>query len=448
MQQPSTRGAAARRGLLILGAGALGALAIGAGWQAAGPAAALGESAAPGPEAWPGALPADPVPAWSLVAWQAIAAEGGHQDPLAASRLLAMLHLAMHDAVNAAAPRFAVHALERRDPGADPAMAAAAAAHGVLLAAFPAQRDALGREFAKTGMEAGRGAASTRGEALGAAAAEAILAARAQDGAARRMRYGTLTHLGAYRFTPGVEALLAPHWGRVRPFALAAPDQFRAPPPPPVESAAYARDLEEVRRIGGRLAAERSPAQTRIAHFWQECPTIGWNRIARLAARAHGLDMWEGARLFALLNMALADAAIAAWDSKLHHDSWRPVTAIRLADVDFNAGTTGDPGWEPLLPTPPMQGHPSAQAALGAAAAAVLAGLFGDGMRFALASGTALAEEPVRRFPGFRAAAQEAAESRILAGLQFRFAAMAGLELGGQVGRRVLASQLRPLGGS
>ncbi|WP_237216502.1 vanadium-dependent haloperoxidase, partial [Falsiroseomonas oryziterrae] len=320
------------------------------------------------------------------------------------------------------------------------------AAHDVLAALYPTQAAALAPELAKAMLEAGRGAEVERGRVLGALAAHAILTDRAGDGAEREAVYVPSGHVGAYRHTPGFDFLFAPHWAGLRPFALRTPSQFRAAPPPRVESAAYARAFEEVKQLGGRLGARRTDDQTHLAHFWYEFSDIGWNRVARVVTRERGLDLHDGLRLFALVNMALADAYVAGWDSKLHHDAWRPVTAIRMASEDFNPATVADPTWEPLLPTPPIQDHPSTHSALGAAAAAVMAGLLGDATPFALTSTTALPANPVRRFPGFAAAAAENADSRVMAGLHFRFAVVDGLDLGERIGRWTLANHLRPVG--
>lgn len=156
-------------------------------------------------------------------------------------------------------------------------------------------------------------------------------------------------------------------------------------------------------------------------------------------ARDHKQDLWERARVFALLNAALADAYVAGWDSKLHHNFWRPVTAIRQAGEDDNPATIADPAWNSLLPTPPIKDHPSTHSALGAAAA-VLAQGFGIAFRFA--SSSASPENPSRQFASFSAAARENADSRVRAGLHFRFATVQGLALGTQVGRCTVANLL------
>jgi hypothetical protein len=440
MSQDETKTFGRRAGLTALAAALAGGAAGIAGWRLAASPAAASQSA--GPAAMQSG---DLVAGWSLAAYQALRAKDGYRDPLAASRILAMMHLAMHDAANAAAPRFATWLPVSIGQGGDPAVAAAVAAHDVLRAFCPDQGAALAFELDKTLLEAGPGEAVARGRVLGTTVAAMMLTTRSGDGADRTERYAPMSHVGAYRYTPGFDMVFAPHWRTVRPFGLRAPAQFRVVAPPSPESAAYARAFAEVKRLGAKSSTARSAEQTAIAHFWYEFSDIGWNRVARVVARDRGLDLWDAARLFALVNMALADAYIAGWDSKMQHDFWRPVTAIRMAADDFNTATEADPAWEPLLPTPPVQDHPSTHSALGAAAAAVMAGLLGDGTRFAMTSTTALAEDPIRRFDGFSAAARENAESRVLAGLHFRFACESGLELGRRVGRHALANHLRPL---
>jgi hypothetical protein len=225
---------------------------------------------------------------------------------------------------------------------------------------------------------------------------------------------------------------------------MPSPDLFRVAPPPSLASAAYAADFDEVKATGGKAAhGQRSAGQTQYAAYWYEFSDIGWNRIARNVARDQPQDLWQRARTFALLNAVMADAYIAGWDSKMHYDLWRPVTAIRQAAHDGNPDTHADAQWEPLLPTPPIQDYPSTHSALGAAAAVVLAHAFGsDRVPFTMASPSALAEAPERSFESFSAAARENADSRVRAGLHFRFATTAGLELGERIGQQAIESLL------
>lgn len=389
---------------------------------------------------------------WNLAALQIIRAADGYRNPLLASRAMAMMHLAMHDAANTAQPRYRRYAAASPAtpaPGAsaaDATVAASAAAHDVLAALYPqAPAVALGKaELEKTLLEAGVGAEVAAGIAVGKAAAAAVLARRANDGSQGQEPYVEGTQPGRYRFTPPFDFALMPHWRRVTPFALRSASQFRTAAAPGLASGRYTRDFDEVKRVGAKAAgAARSTDETHYAAFWYEFSDIGWNRVARAASARVKQDLWDRARSFALLNVAMADAYIAGWDSKFAHDFWRPVTAIRLAGEDGNPHTAPDAAFESLLPTPPVPDMPSTHSALGMAAATVLAQTFGrDRVRFSFASSTALPDGAVRRFESFSQAAQENADSRVKAGLHFRFAVEAGLQLGRQIGQHVVHTAL------
>ena len=383
---------------------------------------------------------------WNATAYQVIKASDGYADPMNASRALAMMHLAMHDAINAAKPRYASYSNVERDAGADPAVAAVSAAHDVLAALYPKQSTLLTAALDKSLVDAGTGDAATRGAALGKRAAAAVLRKRADDGSATAMPYHEGSKPGEYRFTPGFNFVALPQWRAVQPFALKSVDQFRSAPPPSLASAQYTADFNEVKAVGGKSASKRTPDETNYAAFWYEFSDIGWNRVARVVARDHAQDLWQRARTFALLNAALADSYIAGWDSKFHYNLWRPVTAIRLADADGNPQTAPDAGFEPLLTTPPVQDYPSTHSALGAAAATVLAETFGrDRISFTFASTSAVPANPTRHFKSFSEAARENADSRVKAGLHFRFATTAGLKLGENIGRFTVSNSLQPL---
>lgn len=384
---------------------------------------------------------------WSVTALQVIKTADGYQNPLTASRSLAMLHLAMHDAVNTVRPRFERYAAKAVaiNPAADAAVAASAAAAQVLAALYPQPAAVALSQAAheRVLLEAGGGPGIDSAAQVGRAAAEAVLAQRSQDGSTGSEPYTEGAHPGDYRFTPPFNFTLMPHWRTVRPFGIASPSQFRTAPQPSLVSAEYARDFDEVRRVGGKESKTRTTDQTHYAAFWYELSDIGWNRVARAASARVKQDLWERARSFALLNMALADTYIAGWDSKFHHNFWRPVTAIHLAGSDGNALTEPDASFETLLPTPPVPDMPSTHAALGMAAATVLSEAFGrDHVPFAFASSSALPSNPVRSFRSFTEAARENGDSRVRAGLHFRFAVEAGLRLGRQVGHHVARHQL------
>jgi hypothetical protein len=382
---------------------------------------------------------------WNRFAQQIITADNGYVNPLPATRALATMHLAMHDAINAAVPRYATYAIRTRDQQADPAIAAAQAAHDVLASIYPKQKPALETYLGQYLGDAGVAPNVAQGVALGKRAAADIIAARADDGSAAEAPYREGHAPGEYRFVPGFDFVNMPHWRNVKPFALTSPAQFRVRPPPALASAEYARAFEEVGRKGARTSDARTLDESHYAAFWYELSDIGWNRIARVVSREHPQDLWKTARTFALLNAALADSYIAGWDSKMHYNFWRPISAIRLAAEDGNVATAPDATWEPFLTTPPVQDYPSTHSVLGAAGAVVLADAFGrDDVAFTFASLSADPANPVRTFRSFSEAARENAESRVMAGIHFRFAIERGLALGGDIGGYTVKTLLQP----
>jgi hypothetical protein len=383
---------------------------------------------------------------WNATAYQVIKADENYANPMSASRSLAIMHLAMHDAVNAAQLRYAAYAYTERDSAADPAVAAVTAAHDVLAALYPKQAVLLKTALDKSLVDAGTTAAATRGIALGRSVAEAVLRKRAADGSAANVPYQQGSKPGEYRFTQGFDFAASPQWRSVAPFTLKSVDQFRSAPPPAMTSAQYAAAFNEVKTVGGKVSAKRTTDETHYSAFWYEFSDIGWNRVARVVARDQQQDLWQRARTFALVNAVMADAYIAGWDSKFQYNLWRPETAIRMADADGNPQTAPDASFTPLLVTPPVQDYPSTHSALGAAAAVVLAETFGrDDISFTFTSTSAMPANPQRSFKSFSEAARENADSRVKAGLHFRFAATAGLKLGEDIGRFAVRNSLTPL---
>jgi hypothetical protein len=414
--------------------------------------------ASAGCEAADRAPPADarPTPAmgpqvivfWSDTAYRALLAHDRYANPLGATRLLAMMHLAQHDAVAAVHPVYRSYALDRRAPRADAAVAAAAAAHRVLSAALPGQRallDAALEESLRSAGGEGGSAARARALQLGADAAAAIQALRAEDGLteAIQVTYRPRSGPGAFQFVAPLNTVGLPGWALVRTFGLARADQFRSPPPPALDGAAYAEGFEEVKAYGGKGSVLRTPDQTAYAKFWWEFADITWNRIARQVAAERHLALPDAARLFALLNVTLADGYIAGWDAKQHHDFWRPTTAIHEAAHDGNDETEPDPAWESAELVPPVQDYPSTHSVLGRAAAEVLTALVGDRVGFTLGTTTAAPAASTRTFSSFREAADENADSRVRAGLHFRFSCAAGEELGRRIAEFTLGNRLQ-----
>ncbi|HKZ65976.1 MAG TPA: vanadium-dependent haloperoxidase, partial [Chitinophagaceae bacterium] len=235
------------------------------------------------------------------------------------------------------------------------------------------------------------------------------------------------------------------HWENVRLFALQTKNQFRPASHPALNSAEYVTAYNEVKEKGKINNSTRTADQSAFAKFWYEFSEAGWNRVARTAASDKKLNLWDAARLFALVDMALADSYIAGWDAKFHYNFWRPYTAIRNAAADENTLTSPDEQWEPAEPTPPVQDYPSTHSALGNAAATVLARILGDNTAFTMTSFTAIPAGNTRSFASFSQAANENAASRVMAGIHFRFSCDAGQELGDKIGNWIIENHLNPI---
>jgi PAP2 superfamily protein len=381
-------------------------------------------------------LSADEVLRWNRVATDVAAR--ARTDPFTESRALAITQLAVHDAVNSVDRQYDTYGpVIPAAKGASAEAAVAAAAYATLVELFPAARDVLDAQLREALSAIPAGHAASAGVDVGRQAAARTLAARRDDGANRSLPFRPGSEPGAYRPTPpDFTPAIMTQWGTVAPFALRSAGQFRPSPPPAAGTAQAQADVDEVRKMGARAGSLRNDEQSEIARFWYENVAQGWNRIARSVAADRHLDLWANARLFALLNVAIADGFIAAFEAKYHYAYWRPATAIREA---------GDGAWLSYLDTPPVPDHPSAHAVTGAAAAAVLARCFeSDFVSFTATSG-----DPypglVRHFWSFSEAARENGASRVLAGIHFPTAVRAGLEQGDEVGAWLVDNALRPI---
>jgi hypothetical protein len=396
-------------------------------------------------------------------------------DPFHESRIYAMMHVAIHDALNAIDRRFRPYTFDRQaESGASPDAAVAAAARDVLiplLGQLPRELPFITQSCIDAGIASVEAAYTTalaalpdapakaQGIAVGQAAAAAILALRAADGAVGPFLNSSCpqdTQPGKYQCTPGFRFIAFEVWGKVTPFELQDGAQFRPGPPYAVNEKTYTADFNEVKSLGGNgltTPSARTADQTEIALFWRESSPLKWNRIARVVSGNTGLNLWQNARLFGLLNMALADGYIAMAATKNHYNYWRPVTAIQTGDTDGNPDTTGDPAWTPLRPTPPNQDYASGHSIEGGAAAEVLRQFFGtDQISFQdcgveLAAGSTCSDpSPVfRSYTSFSQAAVENAYSRILIGFHFRKSVEEGNEYGRKIGERAANLYLRPV---
>jgi hypothetical protein len=394
------------------------------------------------------AAPANHPRADVIVAWNGLAHDLAFAEDqfltFKGQRALAMMHLAMHDALNAIVPVYESYAYDGRSRDAHPVAAAAKAAHDVLLAQYPKEEAKLAGELDRWLAVAPGGVPRERGIALGRAASAAVLAAREGDKWDFAGTYAFREGPGRYQTTPPWDGFVAqPGFRFAKPFVLEYPRQFRPPPPPPLRTTSYARALQEVQEYGAAASARRTEDQTEYALWWMEFAEGSVNRLARQLVTARRLDLWKTARLFAHVGVALYDTYIAVWDSKYVYNHWRPYTAIRAADTDGNSRTTADVIWEPLRPTPPFPEYLSAHAAGCAASFGVLQAVFGRHVSFTMETTTAPESMPTRTFASFQAAAAECADSRVRLGWHFRYATDAGLVLGRQVAEQALRQSLR-----
>jgi hypothetical protein len=380
----------------------------------------------------------DAILEWNVKA-DAIAAEKRIATPTH-GRGLAMLHVAMFEAVNAIERRYAPYKLTlTADRNTSKEAAAAAAGHDVLLSLNPDQKADLGATLAKLLAGLPEGETKTKGIALGQRAAAEIIALRANDGNAVQESYRPATRPGVYVSTAPV---ISSTVGGYTPWVMTSGAQFRPPPPPALDSETWTRDLNEIRELGARNSNKRGPEQTTIARFWFLTGARTFNPIVHQVAKAKALDIVDGARLFALASMAGIDAYIAVFDAKFSYNFWRPVTAIRNADQTGNTATPRDASWMPLGDTPLHPEYPCAHCIVSAAVAAVLKGVVGESIgEITLTSPTA--PGITRRWTRFEDYDNEVSTARIHAGFHYRFSTVVGQDMGRKIGELTVATQLR-----
>jgi membrane-associated phospholipid phosphatase len=389
----------------------------------------------------------NPVIEWNRTLLQIVRTPGAQPSTIHSTRNFAMLHAAIFDAVNNIDRDFEPYAVRHPHVSrkASPQAAADQAAHDVLISLYPTFAATLDSELQQDLEQIPDGRDKADGIEEGQDVAAAILALRSNDGSAAVLPpFVPKTQPGSYQLTP---PNLAPadfiQWPHVTPFALARADEFRPGPPPQLTSEDYTQSFDEVKSLGLISSATRTADQTQIGQFWNGNIQDFWNEIAQTAALQHHLDLAQSARLFALLNISLADTTIAFFDTKYTYDLWRPVTAIQMAGIDDNPETIADPMWIPLpTKTAPDPSYPGAHSAISAAAAEVLRLSLGDEITFDVTSESLAGI--TRHFTSFSGAAEEAGLSRIYAGQHFRFDHLAGKRLGQQVARSVLFSVLHP----
>ncbi len=393
-----------------------------------------------------GAVNADVVLDWNALMLDAIRVD--NTGPTLSSRNLAIFHTAIYDAVNSVLRthqpyRFQLDAAAETSPEA----AAVAAAHTVALALYPpfkARSDELfGTYVAAQTPDAGL----TNGLALGENVAQRTLESRQSDGANTQVPYIPSAEPGQWRRTaPFFRPPLDPHWRYVTPFCVGSLEPFVPPPPPPLDSAEYAAAFAEVRDLGGQVSAVRTARQAETAVFWSDfsytaMPPGHWYEITATIAHNAALPLAETARLFALVSIAQADAAIVCWEGKYRYNLWRPITAIQRGGEDGNAATEADPEWSNYLVSPPFPAYPSGHSTFSKCSAVVLAGFLGtDAVSFSATSDSL--PGVVRQYSSLSGCADEVGLSRIYGGIHFSFDNEEGKRSGAKIAEFVLRNFL------
>jgi hypothetical protein len=285
----------------------------------------------------------------------------------------------------------------------------------------------------------GEGPARERGLILGRKAASELLDLRARDGWNAPDDWRPLTQPGVYVATAPVASFTVGTW---TPWVMDTAAQFRPGPPPALNSAVWSRDLNEIRELGRIDSATRSADQTTAAKFWFLTGARTWNPLVAQIARHRNLDLLDCARLFALTSMAGMDAYIAVFEAKYRYNFWRPVTAIRNADLTGNPATPRDAGWLPLGDTPMHPEYPCAHCITSAAVAAVLHGVVGDEIGD-VSMTSSMAPGVTRRYATLRQYEEEVSNALIWAGFHYRFSTEVGRDMGRKIGELTLARQLQ-----
>lgn len=399
---------------------------------------------------------ADEVLDWNQVTLDTIRAL--RLNPPRATRTLAMVHVAIFDAVNGIDRVYEpYHVDQRAPPGASRRAAAAMAAYTVLVALHPERRAEYDAALDDSLDALGKGQDKDRGKAWGQTVGNAILRLRANDGEDAIVPYVPADEIGLWKPTPpGFAPALLPQWPYVRPFAMYTGDQFRVEPPPALSSDAFADAYNEVKELGRVDSESRSDEETEIAFFWEDgagtvTPPGHWQVIAQNLARRFRNSLPENARLFALISIAQADAAISSWDNKYAYEHFRPITGITEdADRDGNPATERDPTWAPLIPTPPFPSYTSGHSTFSSVSARILARFYGtDKIVFSGASPDPqrwpdILPGVVRRWRRLSQAAEEAGQSRIYGGIHWQHDNQPALEAGCALGNFVFDNLLRP----
>src|SRR5262245_29691212 len=391
--------------------------------------------------AWPMSNPAraDVITDWNE---KAVAYVTPKMPPPAAQRAMAIVHVAMFDAVNSIERRYRPYLLQRPAAATTSKEAAAAAAAVTILSGIHPQGAAELTAAMNAYLAAiPDGESKAQGIELGTAIAAGILEVRRKDGADAPDIYRPHTRAGAYIPTA---PMVGSTWPDIKPFAMSAGSQFRPQAPVSLQSGEWSADYNEIKDLGGKVSAKRSPKQTEDAGFWLITGPQSADPIVRQLVTARQMSVIDSARTMALTSVAAADAYIAVLDAKYHYNFWRPVTAIRNGDMDDNPSTERDAAWQPIDNTPMHPEYPCAHCIHSAAIATTLETLLGgaDVPEFTMTS--SMAPGITHRWSNLWAYANEVYEARIWAGFHYRFSGKVGQDMGRQIGHHAVQSVMQP----
>jgi hypothetical protein len=384
---------------------------------------------------------ADTVTDWNQTAIAVMRDAGVAGNPW--SRTLAMVHVAMADAINTVQGRYTrCIANGPAVPAASAEAAASAAARHILVQLYPNQKAQIEEAYAASLKTIPDGRAKSEGIALGEQVAAAVQADRADDGTSIPDAYRPFTSPGVW--VPTTLPLFE-QYARAKPWVLKSADQFRPGPPPPLSSALYARDYNETKTLGGSKSAVRTPQQTEAVKFWTQT-NLGpaWQAAARQLSAAKALGLAENARLFALLNMGVANMFINDWDAKFTYNFWRPITAIRNGDRDDNDATERDPSWTPLNATPMHPEYPSQAAIVSGVAVAVMEAVFGPNPAIPFTATDVSDPNMKREYKTIAEMADEHKNVRIWGGIHFRNSLEVGEDMGRKIAAYLITNALTP----
>jgi hypothetical protein len=382
---------------------------------------------------------------WNQIAVTTLAGDTTRQ-PIEAFLYTAFVQAAVYNAVVGIEGRYEPYRFHAHAPrGASAQAAAVAAAHKVLVTYVPSAQASLDAAYAASLAQIPDGKGKTRGIAFGIRAAEHLIRQRADDGRNAAIEFTRPPAPGVWRPTPPAFAPFSAPWlGFVTPLLVRSPTQFAPRPRPTLTSARYTRDFNEVKAFGSLTSTARTAAQTSTAVFFSGSALVQFNAAMRDQVKVRHLDIVDAARMFAAIDMSVADVLISAWHTKYVDGFWRPITAIQMADTDGNPATTADPSWTPLLANPPYPEYPSGYNVVSSTTTHGLENLFRTRhLRLTLISTAAPGVE--RHYDSTRVLRRDVVDARVWLGIHFRFADTAARDMGRRLAAWTLDHYFQPL---